>query len=533
MRFPLALAFFLVSFAVTGLPFSYLGSHNSSLSVAAQEPSPTPSSTPTPTPDAEIEKANRDKTLADANKAKAEADKAAAEAKKAQAEAEQATLATQIATQKAKLGIGVASPTATPPTGNISGSKDKFIETQLLAEMAARKLSHNLKARLCKDGSVLFAKPIRTLVINNPTDRATVISYQAILTQLKFLVKEYDRLIQDARDARDPQKVPVKADPVCPAVEFAPAALPLIVPAGTEAVKNFADLINLFRTETEFTDQTVTIDVRMIATFLAGDLAQKADRCQVEAIYYPSIYPLAIADDADSGALIKAYGDILQRVSLGDSEVSESNKEIAALTKQMEKLDELIADLKKQIEEKKKEKKPPVKPTAAGTKKAQSPKPPEPAKDPCDNPETKLAQAEADKLVINHALDILKRTAANIDAFKASIADVLKLLTTVDSGNTVIASLLRAERLRSILAADDTYSLDLSVRASGTNRIRKNMFFNAKVDHSGGVSVGANLFNNKDQMVFARLEEFYIEYMNSKEIRKRTGFQQLDSSFTK
>jgi hypothetical protein len=103
----------------------------------------------------------------------------------------------------------------------------------------------------------------------------------------------------------------------------------------------------------------------------------------------------------------------------------------------------------------------------------------------------------------------------------------------VDNGNTVIASLLRAERLRAILAADDTYVLDLSVRASGTNRIRKNMFFNARVAHSGGVSIGANLFNNKDQMVFARLEEFYFEFMNSKEIRERTGFQQLDPSFTK
>jgi len=71
----------------------------------------------------------------------------------------------------------------------------------------------------------------------------------------------------------------------------------------------------------------------------------------------------------------------------------------------------------------------------------------------------------------------------------------------------------------------------MQVTAKGTNKITKNAFFSAKLSHSGGVSIGVNLFNNQDQLVLGQLEQFYIDYTNSKEIRRLTGFQRLDPSF--
>jgi hypothetical protein len=96
---------------------------------------------------------------------------------------------------------------------------------------------------------------------------------------------------------------------------------------------------------------------------------------------------------------------------------------------------------------------------------------------------------------------------------------------------TVLAGLLRAERLRQILADKNTYALDIGVKASGTNRFTRTAFFNTKVAHSGGVTISLNLFNNLDQMVFGRQEGYYIEFSRSKDIRQRAGFQRLDDSF--
>jgi hypothetical protein len=45
------------------------------------------------------------------------------------------------------------------------------------------------------------------------------------------------------------------------------------------------------------------------------------------------------------------------------------------------------------------------------------------------------------------------------------------------------------------------------------------------------VSISLNLFNNKDQLVLGQLEQYYIDFTNSKDIRRLAGFKKLDSSF--
>jgi len=144
-----------------------------------------------------------------------------------------------------------------------------------------------------------------------------------------------------------------------------------------------------------------------------------------------------------------------------------------------------------------------------------------------------LTKAHRKKAAINSTIKELQQTAASIESFKTSLADLLKLLTAVDSttNTPVLVTLLRAERLTELLRNPNTYSLEMQVTAQGTNKITKNAFFSAKLSHSGGVSIGVNLFNNQDQLVLGQLEQFYIDYTNSKEIRRLTGFQRLDPSF--
>jgi hypothetical protein len=485
-----------------------------------QEPSETPTPTPTPTPDPEQERLDRETRRAEARKAKAQADKEAAEASKAEAEADKAAVEAKLAADKTRLGIGVSTPSATPASGNITGDKDKFIETQLLSEMSARKASQQLVSSICSSKNpALNGHPIRVLVINSTADKAAVENYNAILAQLGFLHAQYIELIDQAEQA---QKLPEKS----PEQVFEVAA-PLLIPAATEAVKAAADLINMFRTETEFKDQPVTVDTRMIVTFLINTLlTTSSGPCTIKEIYYPSIYSLGISANAANGPLIQIYRSLLGDIAKSDQTVSSNNIMVVELGKKVSVLEARIAELQSDLSKHEKNPKQPKK-KLKGTK--------QPAPQPFDLGAAKkeLRKAERDKESINFKIEQLKQTASSLEAFKASLADLLKVLTAVDPSNStpVLAGLLRAERLKEILKTADAYALDLVVRASGTNRIRRNAFFNAKVAHSGGVSIGVNLFNNLDQLVFGQLEEYYIDFTNSAEIRKRAGFQKLDPSF--
>ena len=551
------------------------GSHMAvaAMHMAMQDPPPTPSpaESPKPTPDPELERLKREQAIADAEKAKSLAEKEAAEARKAAAEADKETIEAKLAAEKARLGIGAPTPTATPPSGNITGDGvNKFIETQLLAEMSARKASQQMAENLCGSQSpILKNNPIKTLVIHSPSDKTATDSYQAILIQLQFFSAEYDRLIGDAVNAQHlPEAAPTPTTGASASREGAEAALgalPLIVPAATQAVKSFADLVNMFRTETEFKDQQVAVDTRMITTFLADELFKKepTDVCKLEAIYNPSLYSLSIQDAAANGPMMDAYTEVAQAMSRGDDTVNDNKLKVAQLARAVEEKDAAIAKLKKEIEDNAKpdtkspaktpnqsaahtSAKPPTGEKNSGAaskkpdKKATNNKKPDAAPTKPDKPEFNLAtaqkqlsQAEADKVYLERKIQRINQTTGNLEAFKASLGDALKLMTGVNAANneTVLAGLLRAERLRQILADKNTYGLDLGVRASGTNRFTRTAFFNTKVAHSGGVSISLNLFNHLDQMVFARQEGYYIEFSRSKDIRQRAGFLQLDETF--
>ncbi len=488
-----------ISFTVTGLT----SARAANTAIAVSEVQDAPASTPTPTPDPELERLDRETKIAQAQQAKAEADKAKAEADKAALEA-------RLAAEKARLGIGVTSPSATAPSGDITGDKDKFIEAQLLAEFSARKASELMYENVCdSENAALMANHIKVLVVSGSGEKAMTVTYSAILAQLQFLHNHYVGLINRANDARTPKE-----------------SAALLIPAATEAVKSVADLINMFRTSTEFKDQTVTVDARMVVTLLTNKLLIKRGVCEINEIYYPSVYTMGLSPDVSNGPLMKAYRDLLDDVAKGDQAVAANNEMIATLTKAAEDVDKEIEKLQKEIKDH--EAAAPKTETKSKGKK----KPPEKPFD-IEEAKTALSKALVKKAAINSRIKELQQTAANVESFKTSLADLLKLLTAVDSttNTPVLVSLLRAERLSELLKKPNTYSLEMRVTAQGTNKITKNAFFSAKLSHSGGVSIGVNLFNSQDQLVLGQVEQFYIDYTNSKEIRRLLGFQKLDPSF--
>jgi cell fate (sporulation/competence/biofilm development) regulator YlbF (YheA/YmcA/DUF963 family) len=483
----------------------------------SETPTPTPEETPSPSPpDPELERLKREAALAEARKVIAQAEKDEAEAR--------------LEAAKARLGIGAATPAATPASGNITGDVTNFIETQLLAETGARMAGMSLFQQMClinDKGQALSPspapvpalqdEPMKILIINSATDKAAIGKYRTILGQLQFLHDHYGELIkQSAEERKEAEK------------EFAAASLPLLVPAATSMVKNVAELVNLFRTETEFKNQTVAINTRLIVTHLANHLlTKKSSQCRVEAIYQPGVYPLSISADAKNGNLLLAYKQLLDDMINGDKEVNANNEKVTELRKDIATIDERIAELRKQIADYKKQQEDAEKAKTTKSKKKKKKKggdepPPEETFD------VQAAEQEIDEL--NGKIARLQRAATSLQEFKASIADLIKLLTAVDdtTKQPVLNDLVGAGRLSDILSKDGAYALDLVVRASGTNRTRHNMFFNDKIDHSAGVSLDANLYDKDDRLVFGRLEDFYIEFTGSKDIRKRKGFQKLN-----
>ncbi|HEV3468360.1 MAG TPA: hypothetical protein VG148_03505 [Pyrinomonadaceae bacterium] len=472
--------------------------------VQSPTPEPEESASPTPEPDPEVERLERETRLAAARKALAEAEKEEAEARQGKAEAEQAEITARQAAAKVRLGIGAADASPTPPAGSISAGEDpKFIETQLLAEAGARMASVELVRQMCNGAGptpatpipALTEKPIRTLVINSPTDKASIGHYRTIVGQLQFLHEHYERLIKQSREERDDARQEA-------------AALPLLVPAATQMVKNVADLFNLFRTDTEYKNQEVSVAVRLIVSAFANSLlTADTTQCKVKAIYQPAVYPLSVPKDVKSGPLLGAYRRLLDDVGRGETEVNDNKKKVAALTARKGELEEQLAALKEKLKE-------------SG----------EGAGEAAEKLKSNIKSGQEFIGKIDRRIDRLNRAAENLEAFKGSVAGLLGLLTAVDDATKqpLLVGLISAERLSEILAADDTYALDLTVKASGTNRIRRNMFFNAKLAHTGGVSIDANLYNHQDQLVFGRLEDYYIEFTGSEDIRKRMGFQKLD-----
>jgi hypothetical protein len=509
-----------------------------------ETPTPTPEETPTPAPtppDPELERLAREAKLADARKTIAQAEKDEATARKEKAEADKAETLARLEDAKAKLGIGAATPAATPVAGNVNADATNFIETQILAETSARVAGMSLFQQMCliedkehppspKPLAVpaLQKKPLKTLVINSATDKAAIGKYRTILGQLQFLHSHYAELIKQS-DELVKKSVKERTEGV---QELAPGALPLLIPAATSLVKNVADLVNLFRTETEFKNQSVTVNTRLIVSHLTNRLlTEQTAQCKVEAIYQPAVYPLSVSADATSSKLFLAYKQLLDDVVEGDKAVNASTDEVTQLGKDVATIDAGIAELKKKVADYKKKQEEKTTPVKGKKKKKGGKQPPTQPAEPFDvqKAEQDIKDAEQEKIKVNSKIARIQQAAASLQEFKASLADLFKLLTAVNDATKqpVLVDLISAGRLSDILSEDDTYALDLEIKASGTNRTRRNMFFNAKVAHSAGVSLDANLYDNHDRLVFGRLEDFYIEFTGSEDIRKRKGFKKL------
>lgn len=505
-------------------------------------PDDTPSPTPTATPDEVLDQAKREALIATELKTKAVADKDRAEAEAARLKAE---------TQP----LGPASVNI--PTGNVQTDAAGWVESQMLAQEAARQITIDLAGKLCTGkflpggvaepvlGEAAPTQAINTLVIYNNNDLGGVELYVTVLGQLSQLKQEFSTenpKTQTNLDSTDPRVAPVAG--------LVPAAIPILAaPAvATSAIKSVAEIINLFRTDTSFQNKSVQISEDMVVSHIVnyfGNVAAPpaagapASRCnQSIKVYYPALFPPKLVKSPQTSAVLI----LLNQVEGLKNEAALLLEKTDARIKDITNLRALLADRKKSSDSQA------AKEADLGTKSEELKKCKTPAE--CKRIQAEIKDLEKDIAELKKAIvaidqelapdgTAIKANAASFKGWLSRLTEQKSKMTaritatellsaklnTPDSDTklTALAQLLRAEKLSDILSNSQTFTLRVAVTANGTTKIKKNIFVDAKVRHSAGANVVYQLFNRDGVLAQGNVMQCYIGYRSSRDVQDVTS----------
>lgn len=490
--------------------------------------------TPTPTPDQELEDAKRQTAILEERKKQADALKAEAEAQNAKLKAELQPLGPS---------------TVSVPGGNVSTDQAGFVEVQMLAQAAARNLATRLGKELCGKTVVVNVPAangsptptsvnVATLVVYSNSDIAALSVYRPMMDQLTQLENDFDdregAVNQTLNDTN-----PAVVGNAGPGKDFAPA---LAAPAATLMIKSVAELVNLFRSDTQFQNKTVAITDDMVMSYvieaLNGSITDSAKEkltpCAPTApavkpsIYYPALFAPNLFTTASSD-LLKQLATIGAARTTAASNIKLIDDRITLINAIQAKRDKVKAN-KKDRAAKDKEL------TDLGGDKCKSEK--------CKKLREEIA--ELTKQIGADQGSVDQQTGNNEARFdrdyKGWLTDLSKLkplvqalidtadklsttLNTPDSTNrqTALGALLGAERLKAILEKNTSFTLRASITANGTTKIKKNLFVDAKVRHSAGADLMYQLFDYNGAVALAGVTRCYIDYKSAQQVRQATA----------
>lgn len=526
-------------------------------------PDETPSPTPTPTPDPVLDQAKREALIADELKKKAVADKerAAAEAERLKA---------------------LALPFGTPsnvqiPSGNVQTDAAGWVESQMLAQEAARQITKRLVDQLCTQshpflaGGVIPPFPpeppdtdestntnsnggasppptptpspspspgpqINTLVIHNPNDLTGVELYNAVKGQLIQLREEFRRENGETNNLLNDTNPNVR--PVLRANVSSVAGVLAAPGIATGVIKSVAELLNLFRTETRFENRSVQISEDIVVSHLVNNLASAPNgRCAATIqVYYPALFPAKLVESSSSSQLVTILNRVERFKFESGLHVERIDARVKELNALLAKMDEIVKKNKVKTQKgtdlaaKQKEEKEVCKRVRSAEctrvrrqieelkneieKLGKEIKDLDDAIKAIKNPNVDTADEIKDKVVE------LEKQKSRLQALVTSTDLLSSRLNTPDATSklTALAQLLRAEKLHNILRNANTFILRVAVTANGTTKIKKNLFVDAKVRHSAGANLVYQLFNSNGGLAQGDVMQCYIDYRSSQDI---------------
>lgn len=411
--------------------------------------------TPDPTPDPILEAAQREAALAKAN-----ADKAESEKKTAEAERDKLKAAAQ----------PFGTPNITAPSGDVSTDSSGFVETQILGQEAARVIT----SRFAQELTGVKPKP-QIIIIYSGNDITAVSAYMPVLLELRQFNAELTTSHTEAVKKINAARVLLLDIETAPQMD--PLTLAMAAPAiATGAVKSVAELAQLFRSTTKFSNKDVTIPEDTVVSYLVNYMNGVR-------VFYPSLFPVNLSKFADKTELSDEFDQI------------QSNKLIAAddikqITAKVEELAKLKTALKAKLE------------TVKG-----------------NLVEEQKINGQISK--IDQRITVLGEIKNKIQFLVDSAELITKNLETPDPTTkiTPLAQLVRSSHLQTLMNTNDAYTLRFNVTANGTTKIKQWIIFDAKVRHSAGARVSYQLFDKDGMLVKANSFQFYFDWKSSKEVR--------------
>lgn len=406
-----------------------------------------PKTTNQPTPDAELIAAQRVAALAKARKETAEAEKSIAESQRDKVKAELSPLGDQ-----SKI---------TAPSGDVTSDQAGFVETQMLAQEAAREIGVRLAKRMIR------AKA-KTLIIYQSAEITSLSALASALEQLEQLSREYeinavetDQVLNDAELIMAESGAGPQPEALVPALLAAPSI-------ATGVVKSVAELVNLFRTTTDFKNKAVTVTEDMLVSYLVKNVGDAVT------VYYPALFSPNVIDSSSGRGFAVALNQLKDDRLASLNTIKNSEDVEARLTTKI------------------------------------------------------MAATGAAQAKLQSALRAIANVKAKLQLLNTAVEQLTVNLETPDatSKETPLSQLIHSERLASIMKGEGAFTLRLNVTANGTTMIRKNLFTSARVQHSAGVSLVYQLFDRTGKIVKADAVQHYFEWKTATEIRELTDKNQ-------
>jgi hypothetical protein len=486
-----------------------------------------------------MEQAEREAKLAEELKKKAVSDQ-----ERAEAEAARLKALTQPLGAPANISV---------PTGSVTTDAAGWVESQMLAQEAARQITIALTDSLCTGkitpgASATSAQTIKNLVIHSPNDLSGVELYGSIMAQLTRLKNDFEEKKDEAENAlavTDPTATGGGVVDFDPRLAFAAPGI------ATGVVKSVAELINLFRTDTSFTNQAITLSESTIVSQIVSNLNSRkknGNNCDtIVRVYYPALYAPNLLDTSPkSSALIMLLDEVMTLKVEAAGNVEKLDARIKKLT-DLKAAFESRDKKKEEKEAKEKEKKDKDEEIAKKCNTTKKKKTPECEKLIKESKALGEAIAQLDK-DIKKLDDDLKDVTADPKKFKDWIekltdlkaktqalitaTDLItaKLNTPDDSAKlTALAQLIRAERLHKVLSEAGSYTLRVEVKANGTTKVKKNLFVDAKVRHSAGADLIYQLIEGSGVIAQAQELKCYIEYRSARDVQNLVSGASTDT----
>ena len=315
--------------------------------------------------------------------------------------------------------------------------------------------------------------------------------YQALILELESLVGQYQKAESTLDEKKDAISVKGATNLKNPIGSGAPTAA---IAGGVQALNVLASAATLFRTDTEY-----KVNQEEIGEDVLVSLIRKNDTSSTTKYFFPALYLPIGGKDSELlkkiGELEKAQKELLTAVASKEVETQGIETEISGLKESIAQKEKEISELPEEGGDSRKKK----------------------LGDELTAENNQLKQKKTDLQARKEVLVPVQQVQKALDTVYAGITEYLAQPVGKESNVSMLRQFLRVEKLLEKMKDPKTYTLRLTAKASGTNRITKFLWWTC-LKHSAGVEARYQLFDHEANLVSADAVFEYTKFKKNSQI---------------